>query len=351
MTRHIIRRLIQAIPTLFGVTLLSYMIMAASPGGPAQLLTSGLSRSNQAMAIRNEINERWGLSDPWVIQYVTWLSGNDWMWWKNRYDENGELIHRHTSQGIFRLDFGESITKRQPVLGLIWDKLPATFELGLASLLVSLILGIPLGILAAIWRGGWFDNVTRILAVVGNAIPNFWFGLMLLLVFSFTLRIFPTGDRCDLRANSRTGCQSVPIYQRLEYLILPTIVLSYGGVAGFSRFMRTSMLDTINSDYIRTARAKGLRNRTVWFKHAARNSLIPIATFLGPALVGTINGAAITEAIFTWPGLGRLFVESITARDYPIVMASVFIGSVLTIVSFIISDILYAVFDPRIRFS
>mgnify|MGYP006271173025 CR=1 FL=1 len=267
-------------------------------------------------------------------------------------DGDGERIinERFVSYGILRGDFGDSIQKKQPAMSLIWDKLPATVELGVASLIVSVMIGIPIGIFAAIWRGSTFDNVTRIVAVLGNAIPNFWFGLILLLVFSFTLEWLPTGNRCDKQQYSRTPCGEVPITQRLDHMILPTIVLSYGGIAGYSRFMRTSMLDTISSDYIRTARAKGLPNRAVWFKHAARNSLIPIATFLGPALVGVINGAAITEAIFTWPGLGRLFVESITARDYPIVMASVFIGSVLTIVAYIISDILYALFDPRIRF-
>ncbi|MEL7435881.1 MAG: ABC transporter permease, partial [Chloroflexota bacterium] len=132
--------------------------------------------------------------------------------------------------------------------------------------------------------------------------------------------------------------------------ILPTIVLAYGGVAGYSRFMRTSMLDTINSDYIRTARAKGLNARVVWFKHAARNALIPIATFLGPAIVGIVGGAVVTEQIFNWPGLGQLYIESIARRDYPVIMASVVISSILVVVAYIISDILYALFDPRIRF-
>jgi peptide/nickel transport system permease protein len=188
--------------------------------------------------------------------------------------------------------------------------------------------------------------------------------MLILLIGIFLEQPWARGNRCDLRENSRrsstiqifswevtlSGCGAVPIYERVQYLILPTFVLAYGGIANFSRFMRTSMLDTINSDFIRTARAKGLHNRTVWWRHAARNSLIPIATFLGPAVVGVISGAAITEAIFTWPGLGRVFVESISSRDYPVVMASVLIASMLTVVGFIISDILYAVFDPRIRF-
>lgn len=363
MTRHILRRIIQSIPTVFGITLLSYLIMSLAPGGPVALLTFGQENVNEAQ--REILAERLGLDDPAVIQYITWLAGNDWMWWKqNRVDRiTGEEIPRQMSYGIIRGDFGDSFRQKRPAIELIGERLPATLELGVASLLVSLLLGIPIGIIAAIDRGGWFDNFTRIMAVVGNAIPNFWLGLMLLLfvgvmldnqTIPFTNITLQTdwarGGRCDTRASSRTGCGVIPIYERLEYLILPTIVLSYGGVAGFSRFMRTSMLDTINSDFIRTARAKGLRDRTVWFKHAARNSLIPVATFLGPALVGVIGGAAITEAIFTWPGLGRLLVEAVSARDYPVVMASVLIGSLLTVLAYIISDILYAVFDPRIRF-
>lgn len=364
MTRHILRRIVQSIPTVFGITIISYLIMWAAPGGPAALLTFG-NADDENNIQRKQIEERYGLNDPWILQYITWLAGNDWQVWKNRYTEDGELIHRYQSYGILRGDFGESFRQKRPALEVIVERIPATFELGLSSLMVSLLVGIPIGILAAIWHGGIFDNASRILAVIGNAVPNFWLGLMLILFFGIILdQEWARGNRCDLRENSRresvvhiffweytvSGCGAVPLYERIQYLILPTFVLAYGGIANFSRFMRTSMLDTINSDFIRTARAKGLRNRTVWWRHAARNSLIPVATFLGPAIVGVIGGAAITEAIFTWPGLGRVFVESITARDYPIVMASVLIASLLTVIGFIISDILYAVFDPRIRF-
>jgi peptide/nickel transport system permease protein len=364
MSRHILRRVIQSIPTIFGITIISYLIMWAAPGGPARLLTFGNIEDPNNLQLQ-QMEERYGLNDPWLLQYVTWLAGNDWQVWKNKYTEDSELIPRHHSYGIIRGDFGESFRQKRPALVIITERIPATFELGLASLIVSLLVGIPIGIVAAIWRGGIFDNVSRILAVIGNAVPNFWLGLMLILLVGILLdQEWARGNRCDLRENSRrtsvvrvlaweftlNGCGAVPIYERMEYLLLPTFVLAYGGIANFSRFMRTSMLDTINSDFIRTARAKGLRNRTVWWRHAARNSLIPVATFLGPAITGVISGAAITEAIFTWPGLGRVFVESITARDYPVVMASVLVASLLTVLGFIISDILYAVFDPRIRF-
>ena len=307
MTRHIFRRIIQSIPTIFGITLLSYLIMSAAPGGPAALLTFGGNTRDENNLQRQQMEERYGLNDPWVMQYVTWLAGNDWQVWKDRYNEDGELIQRYKSYGIIRGDFGESFRQRRPAIEIILERIPATLELGLASLLVSLLVGIPVGIFAAIWRGGFFDNFSRIFAVVGNAIPNFWLGLMLILLIGIFLdQSWARGNRCDLRANSRrtseitipvinktfefSGCGAVPIYERIEYLLLPTFVLAYGGIANFSRFMRTSMLDTINSDFIRTARAKGLHNRTVWWRHAARNSLIPIATFLGPAIVATISG-------------------------------------------------------------
>ena len=189
------------------------------------------------------------------------------------------------------------------------------------------------------------------LAVIGQAIPGFWLGLILILIFGVVLDLkWARGDRCDITQFRRTPCGEVPITLRYQYLILPTVVLSLGSIAFYSRFVRTSMLDTINSDYIRTARAKGLPDSAVWFKHGARNAMIPVATFMGPAIVGILSGAPITESIFNWPGLGLLYIDAINQRDYPIIMASIMIASLLTVIAFILSDILYAVFDPRIRF-
>lgn len=347
MTRHIIRRLIQSIPTLFGITLLSYILMAAAPGDPVGQIAFG--DPTMTAQEKDAIAERLGLDEPWYVQYLVWLSGNDWMWWK--YDESGEFDELTVRYGILRGDFGTSFFRNLPVLTLIGTRLQATMELGVATLLVSILLGIPIGIGAAVWRGGIFDNASRIFAVLGQAVPNFWFGLILILIFGIALDLrWARGDRCDALEFRRTPCGEVPIIQRIEYLIMPTLVLAYGGVAGYSRFMRTSMLDTINSDYIRTARAKGLQSRTIWYKHAARNALIPIATFLGPAFVGILGGSVITETIFNWPGLGLLYITAISQRDYPIIMGAVVIGGILTVVAYIISDILYAVFDPRIRF-
>jgi peptide/nickel transport system permease protein len=233
------------------------------------------------------------------------------------------------------------------VLDVIVERIPATFELGITSLIISVAIGVPVGILAAIRRGSLFDNTTRVLAVLFNAIPSFWLGLILILIFGSMLGVLPMGSQCATTLTG--GCP--PIYQRLNYLILPTLVLAAAPIASYSRFMRASMLETINKDYIRTAQAKGLTPRQIWFRHGARNALIPLATFLGLAITGVLGGAAIVETIFSWPGLGRLAVTAVIQQDYPVIMASVILTAVATILGLILTDVLYGYIDPRIRFS
>jgi peptide/nickel transport system permease protein len=348
MVKYTLRRLIQAIPTFFGITLLSYMLMTAAPGGPETILI-GDPRLNAAQ--RQALAERLGVNDPWPVQYLRWLIGNDWQLYD--LDEDGEYDDPGQRRGILRGDFGFSLFSKRLVTDLIAERVPATLELGFAALLFSIIIGVPIGILAAVRRGGTFDSSSRIMAVIFNAVPIFWLGLVLILIFGSWLKnasggpLLPMGNRCPV---SVTGV-CPPIYGRLNHLILPTFVLAAGGVAVFSRFMRASMLDVISQDYIRTAKAKGLTDRTVWFTHAARNAMIPIATFLGPAIAGVLGGAPITERIFSWPGLGQLSVNSVFQQDYPVVMAVVIIASVGTILGYILSDIMYALIDPRIRFN
>jgi peptide/nickel transport system permease protein len=338
--RFIIRRLLQSIPTFFGITILSYFIMAIAPGDPVSLMTFDPSISPQ---VRERLAARLGVNDPLPVQYLRWLIGDDWM----RFDTTGDGIPDEpgTRRGILRGDFGQSFSFKENPLVLIGERLPATIELNIAILMVSLPIGFIIGILAAVWRGRVFDNSSRVLAVIGDAIPTFWLGFMALMIFSAPLlALFPMGGRC---APVRGGCP--PIYLRMEYLVLPTLVASLGGIAGWSRFMRASMLENITSDYIRTAHAKGLSKRVVWFRHGLRNAIIPAATFLGPTFFSLLGGSVILETIFTWPGVGRLLIQSVNSRDYPVIMASVVIGSVLTILGYLVSDILYAVFDPRVR--
>lgn len=357
MIKYTIRRLVQAIPIFFGITILSYALMALAPGGPTSFLAGNPRISPQQ---RQALADRMGVNDPWPVQYLRWLLGDDWM----RVDTDGDGLANHAilipldadgdgrpeaagqRKGILRGDFGNSFFQARPVIDMIGEKVPATLELGFAALVVSLIVGVPVGILAAVKRGGTFDNVTRVMAVMFSAIPVFWLGLILLMFFSFRLGWLPSGGQCGLVLSGTCP----PIYERLQYLLLPTLVLSTGGVAVYSRYIRASMLDVMHQDYMRTAQAKGLPTNTVWFKHGARNALIPLATFLGPAITGLLSGAVITESIFSWPGLGRLGVSSVVQQDYPVVMAVVILAAFATIIGFLISDILYAVIDPRIRF-
>jgi peptide/nickel transport system permease protein len=331
--------------------------MLAAPGGPVVALTFDPRMTPRE---REAIAARLGVNDPWPVQYLRWLLGDDWM----RFDSDGDGLADQAfllpldangdgepeapgeRRGVVRGDFGRSFFQRRPVLDVIGERIPATLELGMASLFISLIVGVPIGIFAAVKRGGWFDNSTRVVAVIFNAVPVFWLGLILILIFGSRLGVLPMQGRCEPALTG--GCP--PIYERLEFLILPTFVLATGGIAGFSRFMRASMLDVISQDYMRTAMAKGLPPRTVWFRHGARNALIPIATFLGPALTLVLSGAAITETVFTWPGLGLLSVRAVIQRDYPVVMAVTIMTAIATILGYILSDIMYAVIDPRIRF-
>jgi peptide/nickel transport system permease protein len=305
---------------------------------------------------------RLGTNDPIHARYLKWLIGDDWMRVDTDGDgfadegrlvsatfvaSNGEEIQytKGVRTGILRGDFGYTFNGRY-VLDVLTENIPATLELSIASLIIGTIFGILVGILAAVGRGGLFDNFTRIFAVIISAIPLFWLGLLILLIFSFELGWFPTGGRCA--ATIDDACP--PVIERLNYMFLPVLLLSIGGIAGTSRIMRASMLDVVGQDYIRTARAKGLSSRRVWLRHGMRNALIPIATGLGPAITGVFGGAVITETIFNYQGVGLKTLEAITQRDYNVVMAFTIYAAIATIIGFLISDILYAIIDPRIRY-
>lgn len=353
MGKFIIRRLIQAIPTLLGITVLSFLIMSAAPGGPAAALTfdpKTPAKQREIMA------ERLGFNDPVPVQYIRWLVGEapikigNTTLWEGRdipqFDRRGNERDtiKGTNEGILRGDFGRSLFYKRPVIDLLKEKFGATVQLGTLALIVGLVFGIPIGILSAVWQGGIFDNSSRIMAVVFNAVPIFWLGLMLILIFGKWLELLPMGNQCPLTLQ---GC--VTTTDRAKHLLLPVFTLGTGWIAVLSRYMRTATLEVLNQDYIRTAQAKGLPNRDVWFVHATRNALIPIATILGPAIPGLLGGAVITETIFSWPGLGRLSFDAVLQQDYPLVMAVVILSGIVTILGYLLSDIMYAFVDPRIR--
>ncbi len=360
MTRYIIRRLLQAIPTLFGITIFSYLLIA-STGDPVGALVFGPNSTPQQ---REALAARLGVNDPLPIQYLRWLTGDDWM----RRDTDGDGVADFAilialdadgdgvaeppgdRKGIIRGDFGNSFTQRQKdAMQILIERLPATLELSVSALTVGLLIGLPVGIIAAVQHGKLFDTISRVMAVIFDAIPNFWFGLILIIIFGIQLDILEYSGRADPQWQFFSDTYP-PLYTRIEYIILPTIVLSVGIIAGYSRFARASMLDVINQDYIRSAQAKGLADRRIWFLHAARNAMIPIATFLGPAITGLIGGAVVTETVFSWPGVGRTIVGAVLARDFPVVMAATLLTSVATILGYLLSDILYALIDPRIRY-
>lgn len=358
MSRYIVRRLVQAVPIFFGITLLSWILMSAA-GNPLQILT--VFKEDAKPEERARVAALLGLNDPWPVQYIRWLVGDDWLRWDTNEDGiadqsflvpldsdgDGQPDAPGKRRGILRGDFGNSFALKRPVLDLIFERLPATLEINIPSLIIGLLVGVSVGILAAITRGGLIDNLIRVFAVILNAVPTFWLSLLLLLIFGSMLRVLPLGDRCRLTLEA--SCP--PIWQRLEYLVLPLLIATIGTVAGLSRVMRASMLDVVGQDYIRVARAKGLRSRMIWLRHAARNALIPVATGLGPAITGLVGGSVIIEQIFNYPGVGRTLFGAAVGRDYPLVMASVIIAAVTTILGYLLSDILYAVIDPRIKFS
>jgi peptide/nickel transport system permease protein len=223
--------------------------------------------------------------------------------------------------------------------------------LNIAALIISYLIGLPVGVLSAVKQKGVFDNVSRVMAVIFNAVPTFWLSLMVMLVFAVKFKEWglphiAMGGMYTITPDNRF---KYDVLDRLKHLLPPAMILATGGIAGISRFLRTEVLEVIHQDYIRTARAKGLSERLVNFVHAGRNALIPIATILGPQITGLLGGAVITETIWSWPGLGRLFVDANFKRDYPVVLAGFVIGAVAVILGNILSDILYAVFDPRIR--
>lgn len=374
MTKYIIRRLLQAIPTVFGITLLVFFLISLAPGGPVEILAF-----NNRMKPREkeELKYILGYKDPLLVQYLRWLTGDDWMRWDEDDDgladasvffidhyapeldehgkpqineSSGEPILRQlppgNKLGILRGDWGNSVYYKRAALGVLVERLPATLELGITSLITGFSIGIAVGIVAAVYHGGVFDQISRVGAVIVDSVPSFGLGLILLLIFAVQLNLLPLGGRCKTTLDD--SCP--PVTSRLEYLILPTIVLAAGGVSAYSRFMRVSMLDVVSQDYIRLARAKGLRERAVWLRHGIRNAFIPIATFLGPSITFLLAGAAITEQVFSWPGVGRLLVQAPGRRDYPIVMIVVVYGALANIFGYLLSDFFYALIDPRIRF-
>ncbi|ARC66121.1 glutathione transport system permease protein GsiC [Bacillus licheniformis] len=305
-----------SIPILFGITILSFAIMKAAPGDPVSLMVDPSIKQ----ADREKFIEKYGLNEPEHIQYLKWL---------------GNMV-----QG----DFGTSIVRKgTPVIDLILARLPNTLLLMLVSTILALLISIPLGVLSARRPYSKLDYGITFTSFIGLAVPNFWFGLILIMVLSVNLGWFPTGGVMTLNSG-------FSLWDRIHHLILPAFVLATADMAGLTRYTRSSMLDVLRQDFIRTARAKGFKENRVVYKHGLRNGLLPVVTIFGLMIPSFIGGAVVTEQIFSWPGLGKLFIDSAFQRDYPVIMAMTVISAVLVVIGNLIADILYAIIDPRIEY-
>lgn len=343
MTKFIIRRLLQAIPTLLGITLISFLLIQSAPGDPLTTLTFNPEVSAEGTA---RLRRQLGLDQPAFTQYIYWLVGNDW----TEIDVDGDGVGDISGvrKGLLRGDLGSSVIQKRPVLELILERVPATLQLMLAALVVGYGVGIVLGLLAAARHGSVYDQLIRFFSVIGTALPAFWVGLLLIIIFSVKLGWLPLGGRRDLTSTNTSA--AFVAWDIASHMILPVSVLALGIIASISRYIRAESLEIMGQDYIRTARAKGIHERAVFRLHVMRNALIPIATFLGPALGGLIGGSVIIEQVFSWPGMGRMMITAMLQRDFPLIMGVVLVSSVLFMIGLLISDILYGVLDPRVRY-
>jgi peptide/nickel transport system permease protein len=345
MGQYIVRRLLQAIPMLLMVSIVLFALVNIAPGGPM----SAYSRTNRMPEEKKEaIRRSFGLDQPLPVQYIVWLAGNDWM--AIDTDGNGITDSYGTRKGVLRGDFGFSYKNREPVLDQILDRLPNTIYLMGITLIVVAIVAIPIGIISAVRQYSGFDITVTTLSFMGQAMPEFWLGLILILVFYVGLDNPITGDSLLPGGGMSTIGAEFSLVDRINHLILPVSMGVVGWVAWWSRFLRSSMLDVINQDYIRTARAKGQSERKVLYKHALKNALIPLITMVAIDFPYVFTGAVVVEQIFSWPGMGRLYYNSATSRDYPMLMGILIIGSVVIVLSNLLADIIYAYLDPRVRY-
>ncbi|HEX9779503.1 MAG TPA: ABC transporter permease [Geopsychrobacteraceae bacterium] len=322
MLQYLTKRLLMMIPLLLGITLISFVVIHLAPGEPTDLQTQ--LNPQASSELQDRLRVQYGLDQPLHVQYLRWL---------------GRLV---------RLDFGESFAlDHRPVLDKILERLPITILLNLLSIILILAVAMPLGVISAVRRNSLFDRATTVLVFVGFATPSFWLALLLMDWFGVRLGLLPISGIKSLGYEYLSfGGQ---LLDRIRHLILPVFISALGGLAGFSRYMRSNMLEVVRQDYILTARAKGLPERVVIYKHALRNALLPVITILGLSVPGLIGGSVIFETIFAIPGMGKLFYDGVMMRDYPLIMGILVMGAVLTLIGNMLADISYALADPRIR--
>jgi peptide/nickel transport system permease protein len=322
MWAYIAKRLLLMAPLLVGITLVSFVVIHLAPGTPVELQTT--MNPKVSLEAQKRLKELYGLDKPLMVQYWDWL------------------------QRMAFLDFGRSFSPdRRPVWDKIKERIGVTISLNLLSMLIILGVAVPIGVMAAVRPHSWFDRGTTLFVFFGFAMPTFWLALLLIMFFGVHLDWLPISGLTSLTFSQLSFWGK--IRDLAAHITLPVLVAAFGGLAGMSRYMRGNMLEVIRQDYITTARAKGLPEGTVIFKHALRNALLPVITILGLSVPGMIGGSVIFESIFAIPGMGQLFYGAVMARDYPLVMGELVIGAFLTLVGNLLADLGYALVDPRIR--
>lgn len=375
MANYLIRRFIQMSLVVVAASMSIYFLLWLAPGGPLDELTiaGAGGRRNQGFTEEQiqRIAEYLGLHRGPGWGYVAWLSGEDWFDKIGRSDlqtTSCRAVETTCSKGVLRGDFGISwqVARGSPVANVLLSRMRNTLILMVSASVLSLVIAIPIGIISAVKQYSRLDYFVTTFSFFGTAMPVFWFGLMMIILFggnqsplykAFGFPYLPTGNVILVRkplAGSLLALLNVDPGSAMDiavHAILPTLVLSLLYMAGWSRFMRSSMLEVLRQDYVRTARAKGLRERIVIVRHAMRNALIPLITIVVFQIPGIFGGATITETVFNWPGMGFLYVYALGANDYPVAMAFLFISSILVVIAALLGDILYTIVDPRIRFS
>lgn len=333
MLHYIGKRLLQLIPVLLGMTFVVFMIIRAIPGDPAQVILGQLASKEAIEALRLKL----GLDNPWYVQYFDYLTA------------------------LLKGDLGESMRTVQPVSEEIWPYLAATFELALFAMIIAIIIGVNAGIISAWFQNSWFDYTAMIIALIGVSMPIFWLGLMEQWFFAIELQWLPTSGREEVR-NPVSAVTNLYVLdtilngrydqlgQVLKHLVLPGIALATIPMAIIARMTRSSMLEVMRADYVRTARAKGQKMFWVVYKHALKNAIIPVLTIIGLQTGMLLGGAILTETIFSWPGIGRYIYEAIQFRDYPVIQSGILIVAFIFVMINLLVDILYGLIDPRIKY-
>ncbi len=333
MLSYTVRRLLMLIPVLFGMSLIVFFMLRLIPGDPADAILG----EKASPAAKEALTQQLGLDEPWYTQYFSYI---------------GDLL-----QG----DLGESLRTRSPISEEIWPFLAATFELALVAMIIAIVVGVNAGIISAWFQNSWFDYTAMILALIGVSIPIFWLGLMEQWIFALELNWLPSLGRENIRdpiepithlflLDTLIQGNFDQFVVTLKHLILPSIALATIPMAIIARMTRSSMLEVMRSDFIRTARAKGQKMFWIVYKHALKNAFIPVLTTIGLQMGLLLGGAILTETIFSWPGIGRYIYEAISFRDYPVVQSGVLLIAAIFVFINLIVDLLYAVFDPRIKY-